>query len=197
MINKKSSHVVFSKMRILSFVSVKVEKKCGYGYLKEIVVRRSDQNLYKFKEGGFPNLHLNDIEDMLLLLTQNRPQRRCPGMSAKELYTLNFDPQGVIYEDKQNRKRLMRVNELHKFPDETLQLIYKTLLHRLQNFRLRYNTNSDMLIREWTEKDQKRTRYVLRKIDDQLLRRRTVRSLEVLVGGRNTETNIRLLQRTI
>ncbi|GKA31094.1 hypothetical protein Tco_0717399 [Tanacetum coccineum] len=44
----------------------------GYGYLKEIVVRRADQKLYKFKECDFPNLHLNDIEDMLLLISQNK-----------------------------------------------------------------------------------------------------------------------------
>ncbi|GKD20457.1 hypothetical protein Tco_1222160, partial [Tanacetum coccineum] len=43
MINKNSSHVVFSKMRILSVVGVEVEKKCSHGYLKEIVVRRVDQ----------------------------------------------------------------------------------------------------------------------------------------------------------
>nr|GEU37033.1 hypothetical protein [Tanacetum cinerariifolium] len=71
MINKKSSHVVLLKMRILSVVSVAVEKKCGYGYLKEIVLRRADLNLYKFKEGDFPDLHLNDIKNMLPLLTQN------------------------------------------------------------------------------------------------------------------------------
>ncbi|GKC43970.1 hypothetical protein Tco_1061692, partial [Tanacetum coccineum] len=49
-----------------------VEKRSGYGYLKEIVVRRADQKLYKFKEGGFSDLHLNDIEDMLLLIAQNK-----------------------------------------------------------------------------------------------------------------------------
>nr|GEV26184.1 hypothetical protein [Tanacetum cinerariifolium] len=143
-------------------MSVQVEKKFGYGYLKEIVVKRVDQQLYKFKEGDFSDLNLNNIEGMLLLLTQNsyqrklnltRPQRSCPGMSAKELYTLNYDPQGVIYEDKKKQKKLMRVNELHKFFDETLQYVHKTLLHRLKNFRLGYNPNSDILRREWTEKD--------------------------------------------
>nr|GEX31123.1 hypothetical protein [Tanacetum cinerariifolium] len=33
---------------------------------------RSDQQLYKFKEGDFVDLHLNDIEDMLLLLVQHK-----------------------------------------------------------------------------------------------------------------------------
>ncbi|GKC32937.1 hypothetical protein Tco_1040231 [Tanacetum coccineum] len=49
-----------------------VEKKSGYGYLKEIIVRRADQKLYKFKESDFPDLHLNDIEDMLMLIAQNK-----------------------------------------------------------------------------------------------------------------------------
>nr|GEW51602.1 hypothetical protein [Tanacetum cinerariifolium] len=41
-------------------------------YLKEIVVRRADNDLYKFKEGDFLRLRINDIEDMLLLVVQNR-----------------------------------------------------------------------------------------------------------------------------
>ncbi|GKG42227.1 hypothetical protein Tco_0476525, partial [Tanacetum coccineum] len=43
-----------------------------YGYLKEIVVRRADNDLYRFKEGDFACLRINDIEDMLLLVVQNR-----------------------------------------------------------------------------------------------------------------------------
>nr|GEW20911.1 hypothetical protein [Tanacetum cinerariifolium] len=43
-----------------------------YGYLEEIVVRRDDNVLYKFKEGDFPRLNLRDIKDMLLLLVQKK-----------------------------------------------------------------------------------------------------------------------------
>ncbi|GKB74046.1 hypothetical protein Tco_0935458 [Tanacetum coccineum] len=39
---------------------------------QEIKVRRSDQHIYKFMEGDFPRLHVNDIEDMLILVVQNR-----------------------------------------------------------------------------------------------------------------------------
>nr|GEX19837.1 hypothetical protein [Tanacetum cinerariifolium] len=49
-----------------------VDKLHGYGYLEEILVRRVDRQLYKFKEGDFINLHLNDIEDMLLFLVQHK-----------------------------------------------------------------------------------------------------------------------------
>nr|GEY28915.1 Gag-Pol polyprotein [Tanacetum cinerariifolium] len=44
----------------------------GYGYFEEIVVRRDDNVLYKFKEGDFPRLNMCDIENMLLLLVQKK-----------------------------------------------------------------------------------------------------------------------------
>ncbi|GJY60629.1 hypothetical protein Tco_0461286 [Tanacetum coccineum] len=72
MINRVSRHDLYSTMRILSVTSITIDKWYGYDYLKEIVVRRADRKLYKFIEGDFPRLHLNDIEDMLLLVVQNK-----------------------------------------------------------------------------------------------------------------------------
>ncbi|GKF64664.1 hypothetical protein Tco_0188112, partial [Tanacetum coccineum] len=46
--------------------NVEVMLKHGYGYLREIEVRRADNDLYTFKEGDFPRLCINDIEDMLI-----------------------------------------------------------------------------------------------------------------------------------
>ncbi|GKB27903.1 hypothetical protein Tco_0867304 [Tanacetum coccineum] len=43
-----------------------------YGYLKEIIVRRADNDLYRFKKGDFLRLRINDIEDLLLLVVQNQ-----------------------------------------------------------------------------------------------------------------------------
>ncbi|GKA23935.1 hypothetical protein Tco_0709968 [Tanacetum coccineum] len=68
----QSRHDVYSTKRILAVTQVEVMRKHGYGYLKEIVVRRADNDLYRFKEGDFPRLRINDIEDMLLLVVQNR-----------------------------------------------------------------------------------------------------------------------------
>ncbi|GKD09874.1 hypothetical protein Tco_1189559 [Tanacetum coccineum] len=70
--NRVSKHDVYSTKRILAVTNVKVNIWYGYGYLKEIEVRRFDQQLYKFMEGDFPRLHLNDIEDMMLLVVRNR-----------------------------------------------------------------------------------------------------------------------------
>ncbi|GJV97475.1 hypothetical protein Tco_1549052 [Tanacetum coccineum] len=69
-INKFSKHKVYYTQNILSLVSVKVKRFHGYGHLDEIIVRRADRQLYKFKKGNLVDLHLNNIEDMLLLSVQ-------------------------------------------------------------------------------------------------------------------------------
>ncbi|GJY96218.1 hypothetical protein Tco_0512579 [Tanacetum coccineum] len=71
-LNRFSKHDAFSHLKILCVLSVKVEKLNRYGYLEEIMMRRADRQLYKFKEGDFINLHLNEIEDMLLLVVHHK-----------------------------------------------------------------------------------------------------------------------------
>nr|GEU71776.1 hypothetical protein [Tanacetum cinerariifolium] len=71
-VSKFSKQYVYSTKAILGVKSVSVNKFHGYGHLEEIMVKRFDQQLYKFKEGDFVDLHLNDIEDMLLLAVQDK-----------------------------------------------------------------------------------------------------------------------------
>nr|GEU38362.1 hypothetical protein [Tanacetum cinerariifolium] len=66
--NRMSIHDVYFTKRILAVKNVNVKEWYGYGHFKEIEVQRSDQQLYKFMKGDFPQLHLHDIEDMLVLL---------------------------------------------------------------------------------------------------------------------------------
>ncbi|GJY84628.1 hypothetical protein Tco_0498654, partial [Tanacetum coccineum] len=61
---------VYSMKRILTVTHVKVIRKHGYGYLEEIVVRRANNVLYRFKDGDFLRLWISDIEDMLILLVR-------------------------------------------------------------------------------------------------------------------------------
>ncbi|GKF19312.1 hypothetical protein Tco_0067950 [Tanacetum coccineum] len=71
-VNKFSKKNVYSNKAILGVKSVSVKILHGYGHLEEIVVKRSDQQLYKFKECDFVDLHVNDIKDMLLLAVQHK-----------------------------------------------------------------------------------------------------------------------------
>ncbi|GJX04595.1 hypothetical protein Tco_0190511 [Tanacetum coccineum] len=75
--NRKSKHDVDSRKRIIAVTSLKIMKWYDYSHLEVIEVRREDQQLYKFKEGDFPRLRLQDIEDMLLLLEGGRSSIRC------------------------------------------------------------------------------------------------------------------------
>nr|GEW40286.1 hypothetical protein [Tanacetum cinerariifolium] len=64
---------------------LKIKRKYDYSYLEEIEVRRDDQQIYTFKEGDFSRLHLQDIEEMLLFLTQ----QRLANLIVDERYDLN------------------------------------------------------------------------------------------------------------
>ncbi|GKB25278.1 hypothetical protein Tco_0864679 [Tanacetum coccineum] len=89
-----------------------IRKKYDYGNLEEIEVRRDDQKLYKFREDS---------------IYKNRTA-----------YTSYFDPQGVIYVDNFDRKRLMCTDELHKFSDGTLNDV-RTALHDIaKGIRMEY-----------------------------------------------------------
>ncbi|GJR94104.1 hypothetical protein Tco_0266278 [Tanacetum coccineum] len=81
--NKFSKHNVYSTQKNLGVKSVSVKKLYGYGYLEEIIVKRADRQLHKFKEGDFMDLHLNKIEEMLLLVhKKSHHQKTCQGFIA-------------------------------------------------------------------------------------------------------------------
>ncbi|GKD27840.1 hypothetical protein Tco_1234054 [Tanacetum coccineum] len=71
-LNKFSKHNMYSTKKIMGVKSVSVKKLHGYGHMEEIVVKRADRQFYKFKEGVFVDLHMNDIEDMWLLAVQHK-----------------------------------------------------------------------------------------------------------------------------
>ncbi|GJV19684.1 hypothetical protein Tco_1368704 [Tanacetum coccineum] len=164
---KKSPHDVYSKRRIIVVTSVKVMRWYDYGYLEEIVIRRDDNVLYKFKEGDFPRLNLYDIEDMLLLLVQKklsnldvddrydldlqlgvesyqnklnitRPKTTRSNIYKLTPYTAYKNPQGINYQDNYKRNRLMRSDELYKFYDGTLSSVRRVLHDIASNMEIDY-----------------------------------------------------------
>nr|GEX70420.1 hypothetical protein [Tanacetum cinerariifolium] len=168
-------------------------------------LRKDDDKLYKFKEGNFKRLRIQDIEDMLLLLVQGKLtnptieerfsfnvslrmftrsiviQRRVEDLQLgvesyqkklnltkpdtyrsdlkrvksyqkklnitkpdtyrsdlkhKEAYTTY--PRGFIYQNKDKQNMLIRIDELHKFNDGTLNDVRTTLDDRLKGIRIKY-----------------------------------------------------------
>ncbi|GKB76918.1 hypothetical protein Tco_0943813 [Tanacetum coccineum] len=170
-----------------------------WSLVKEIKVQREDKQLYKFKEGDFPRLHLHDIEDMLLLLVRKklfnlkRDVIFDLGVALRITpYTAYNNPQEIIYVDKYNRNMLMRSDELYKFSDGTFTSV-KTVLHDIaSNLRMDYLPK-----RRWSNLYRQRSRIMIKAIDKLLLERRLMRSLEKFVGRRDYEEDLILLERTI
>nr|GEU57560.1 uncharacterized mitochondrial protein AtMg00810-like [Tanacetum cinerariifolium] len=97
---------VYSTKRIRAVTHMSVMRKHGYGYLEEIVVRRVDNVLYRFKEGDFSRLQINDIEDMLLLVINvTKPDTTRPDLRNRHPYTPYKDHQGFIYVNDYKRSR--------------------------------------------------------------------------------------------
>nr|GFA89207.1 hypothetical protein [Tanacetum cinerariifolium] len=71
-VNQEFARDVYSKRRFITVTELKIVEWHSYKHLDWITVRRDDDKLYKFKEGDFKRLRIQDIEDMLLLLVQGK-----------------------------------------------------------------------------------------------------------------------------
>nr|GFC20904.1 hypothetical protein [Tanacetum cinerariifolium] len=71
-VNRESALDVYSKRKIIAVTELKIVEWHNYKHLDWISVRHDDDKIYKFKEGDFKRLRLQDIEDMLLLLVQGK-----------------------------------------------------------------------------------------------------------------------------
>nr|GEW77681.1 hypothetical protein [Tanacetum cinerariifolium] len=67
-INRVSARDVYLKRRIIVVTELKIVEWHNYKHLDWITVHRDYNKLYKFKEGDFKRLRIQDIEDMLPLL---------------------------------------------------------------------------------------------------------------------------------
>nr|GEU80060.1 hypothetical protein [Tanacetum cinerariifolium] len=112
-VNRESALDVYSKRRIIAVTELKIVEWHNYKHLDWISVRHDDDKIYKFKEGNFKRLRLQDIEDMLLLLEHCHPEAR--GRSS------------TGYQNKDKKNRLMRIDELHKFSDGKLNDVRNAL----------------------------------------------------------------------
>nr|GEZ07462.1 hypothetical protein [Tanacetum cinerariifolium]GEZ07581.1 hypothetical protein [Tanacetum cinerariifolium] len=217
-VNQEFALDVYSKRRIIAVTDLKIVEWHSYKHLDWITIRRDDDKLYKFKEGDFKRLRLQDIEDMLLLLIQRKlsnltgrvedlqlgvksyqkrlnltkPDTYQSDLKRREAYTAYSNPIGFIYQNKDKKNRLMRIDELHKFIDGTLNDIRNALDDRLKGIRMQYLPQT---IRRKGDKDGAAA--MIQAIDKMLKTRRIMRSLEKFIGGRLYEGDFRMLQRTI
>nr|GEY63030.1 hypothetical protein [Tanacetum cinerariifolium] len=154
-VNRESARDVYSKRRIIVVTELLIVEWHNYKHLDWITVRRDDDKLYKFKEGDLKRLRIQDIKDIIVIqrcvedlqlgvesyqkkLNLTKPDTYISNLKRKEAYTAYSNPRGFIYQNKEKQNRLMRIDELHKFNDGTLNDIRTTLDDRLKGIRIKY-----------------------------------------------------------
>nr|GEW42204.1 reverse transcriptase domain-containing protein [Tanacetum cinerariifolium] len=171
-VNRESARDVYSKRRIIAVTELYIVEWHDYKHLDWITVRRDDDKLYKFKEERFAfNVSLRmftrsiviqrRVEDLQLgvesyqkKLNLIKPDMYRFDIKRKEAYTAYSNPRGFIYQNRDKQNRLMRIDELHKFSDGTL---------------------NDAI---WRKSDKERAAAMIQAIDKQLKMMRIIRSLE-------------------
>ena len=113
----------------------------------------------------------------------------------KEPYTIVPKPRAVIYLDRNNQKKMMRENEVHKFSDGTLNRVLERLDHMVKDFVL-FKFNQGMPNRIWSADDKRRSISFIQVIERRLFIRRIYRNLESFVEGRLRDVDYRCITRT-
>nr|GFA61360.1 hypothetical protein [Tanacetum cinerariifolium] len=170
-INRESALDVYSKRRIIAITELKIVEWHNYKHLDWISL---------------------GVESYQKRLNLTKPDTYRSDLKRREAYTAYSNPRGFIYQNKDKKNRLMRIDELYRFSDGTLNDVRNALDDRLKGIRMQY-----LPTRIWRRGDKARAAAMIQAIDKMLKTRRIMRSLERFVGGRQYEGDFRMLQRTI
>nr|GEX30945.1 hypothetical protein [Tanacetum cinerariifolium] len=140
-------------------------------WIKNIVIRQRVGDLQLEIESYQTNLNLTE------------PRWDALDFLFKEDYTIINKPSVVIYKDRNDRKKMLRENEMHKFSDGTLTRVLHNLDYMVKDFML-YQYNLGMEYRIWYKDDKRRSKEFMEVIERRIKIQKIFRSLESFVGGR-------------
>nr|GEY00337.1 hypothetical protein [Tanacetum cinerariifolium] len=196
-INRESSRDVYSKRRIIAITELKIIEWNNYKHLDWITVHRDDDKLYKFKEGDFKRLRIQDIEDMLLLLVQGK----LTNLTVKERFAFNVSlrmfTRSIIIQRRVEDLQL-GVESYQKKLNLTRPNTYRSDLKRKEAY-IAYSNPRGFIYQNKYKHNRLMRIDELHKFSDGTLTdtRRIMRRLERFIGGRLYEGDFRMLQRTI
>ncbi|GKB56116.1 hypothetical protein Tco_0912302 [Tanacetum coccineum] len=95
-------------------------------FTKSIVIQRRVEDLQLGVESYQKKLNITKTDSYRSDLKQ------------REAYSVNSNPRGFIYQNKDKKNKLMRIDELYKFSDGTLDDVRTALNDRLKGIRMEY-----------------------------------------------------------
>nr|GEY25216.1 hypothetical protein [Tanacetum cinerariifolium] len=170
--DKEPARDVYSKHRIIAVTKHQIVEWHNYKHLDWIMLT----NLMVEEHFAF-NVSLRmftrsiviqrRVEDLQLVvksyqkkLNLTKPDTNCSDLKRKEAYTAYSNPRGFIYQNKDKQNRLMRIDELHKFSDGTLNDVRTALDDRLKVIQMKYLPQAI-----WRKSDKERAAAMIQAID--------------------------------
>ncbi|GJW48089.1 putative reverse transcriptase domain-containing protein [Tanacetum coccineum] len=98
------------------------------------------------------------IESYQTKINLERPNWDAADYYFKEDYTIVPKPRAVVYKDRNDQRKLMRLNELHKFSDGTLTRVMEKLDHMVKDFHLFRSTIRAPVISSGQKMDKRRSK---------------------------------------
>nr|GEW90984.1 hypothetical protein [Tanacetum cinerariifolium] len=149
-VNRESARDVYSKRRIIAVTELQIVEWNNYKHLDWINLTNPtvderfafNVSLRMFTRSIVIQRRVEDlqlgVESYQKKLNLTNPDTYRSDLKCKEAYTAYSNPTGFIYKNKDKQNRLMRIDELHKFSDNTLNDVRTALDDRLKGIRMQY-----------------------------------------------------------
>nr|GFB62424.1 hypothetical protein [Tanacetum cinerariifolium] len=202
-VNRESALDEYSKRRIIAVTDLKIVEWHNYKHLDWISLSNLtvewrfafNVSLRMFTRSIVIQRRMEDlqlgVESYQKRLNLTKPDTYRSDLKRRKVFMAYSNPRGFIYQNRDKKNRLMRIDELHKFSDGTLNDVRNALDDRLKGIRMQYLPTTI-----WRKGDKDRAAAMIQAINKMLKTRRIMRSLERFVGGRQYDGDFRMLQRT-
>ncbi|GJR23788.1 hypothetical protein Tco_0972315 [Tanacetum coccineum] len=188
---RKQKEVVYLNLKIVQIIKTYWELGHEHKFITEIVARRENGSIVSITESDYKNLNKNDIEDMFMLIVNNKVDDYAEtgllwslsvfirSIEKYKVFSIISEPvYGIIYKNIKKEKRVMRHQEVHKFCDATLKRVLEGLKSYNNDVKHGYVTpslrNKDAEYQQLFEED----------IEERLKHRDQMRRWEMYVNGR-------------
>ncbi|GKA28036.1 hypothetical protein Tco_0714204 [Tanacetum coccineum] len=115
----------------VQLTNLNVEDRLAFGvslrmFTRSIVIQRRVEDLQLGVESYQKKLYIT------------KPDTYRSDLKHRDAYTAYYNPRGFIYQNKDKKNKLMRIDELHKFSDGTLDDVRSALNDHLKGIQMEY-----------------------------------------------------------